>query len=202
MNGIPYGIVRARRTTGVILLVSSLLGVVAVVLLVAGWLTAPPVVHPISVPTFATAPASAPTSVQQLTAGVPSAAAAPGDELASLRAQDASRVSDVPDGYWVPQLASNQVGTDKQGHTWSEAEILADHVARRNAYGGALLWSGDFRTFASGDYWVTVVPSQASSTPGTVLAWCDAEQIDRDHCYAKRLSTSSAYPGNNTKHRP
>jgi hypothetical protein len=202
MSTIPYGIIKARRTTGGLLLTSSLAAVVGVVLVIGGWLTAAPEVHPIAQgfgngtlngPLSAPAPVYSPD-----TPSIP----APDNQLSALRVSDSAVVKSIPDGYWVPQLASNRSGTDKQGYQWDAAEILQDHLNRRNNYGGALLWSGDFMTFKSSDYWVTVVPSQASSTPEPVLDWCIAQNIDRDHCLAKRISTTSPYTGDNTKFLP
>jgi hypothetical protein len=201
MSAVPAAVVRARRTTGVILLASSLAAIIAVVVAVGTWLTAPPVVRPIPSNQYGAAGGQ-----YSATAGVPVASgpSAPAlsahDQLVVYLTNDAATVTGVPDGYWVPQLASNRVGLDRTGHSWDEQAILDDHEHWRT-YGGTLLWSADFATYKGEDYWVTVVPSQASSTAEAVLAWCEGQQIGGDNCLAKRLSTSSPYTGDNTRHR-
>ncbi|MGI9000562.1 MAG: hypothetical protein ACR2GH_02735 [Pseudonocardia sp.] len=198
---IPYGVVKARRTTGVILLVTGLATLLALVLAIGYLVTKPPEVRSISQGSGGAAPEYPAASVNP--SGAASYSPTPGEQLASYYADDADELASVPDGYWVPQLASNQSGVDKQGTTWDEASILQDHLRRRTAYGetAALLNSNDFLTYTLKNYWVTVLPSLASSTPEPVLAWCDATGIDADHCIAKRLSRSSAYPGDNTRNR-
>jgi len=192
---VPHGVVRARRATGAILLSSSIVSVIAVVLALGLWVTAPPQVHPID-PNGTTglgpSPSASPTPVTPT--------GTPEQQLAGYRAGDATDVASIPDGYWVPQLASNRPGTDAKGRYWDDAAILQDHVSWR-AYGGVLLWSGDFATFTSTDYWVTVVPSMASSTSGQVISWCKQQGIGRDNCFAKRLSTSNPYTHDNTVHQ-
>lgn len=197
MSAIPYAIVRARRTTGLLLLLVSIVTTVAVALAVGSYLVAPRTVQPVAAPTGGTATGS---PQQAGTGGL--AAAAPltaAQQLASLRSSDAAAVATVPDSYWVVQLASNHVGPDKSGSVWTEESILADHQALRNTYGGVLLSSNDFATYSHPDYWVTVLPSQVSSSPEPLIAWCGAQGIDRDHCGAKRLSRTLPYTGDNTK---
>jgi hypothetical protein len=191
---VPVGVVRARRTTGALLLVSSLATVVAVVVAVGAWLTAPRQVVPIT-PGYGGS-----TTVQSFPTGSTATTLTAGEALAAHRTADAAAVAAVGDGSWVPQLASNRVGTDKTGRYWDEQAILDDHE-RWRAYGGVLLWSGDFKTYKNDDFWVTVVPSQAAGSADAVVAWCDQQNLSGDHCLAKRLSTTSEYAGDNTKNR-
>jgi len=200
MNAIPYGVVKARRTTGGILLLSSLATVVAAVLAIGTWFIAAPEVNPIVPGSGGTAIGSVPTPAPVNPSGVVPAPT-PEEQLADLRASDAAVVANIPDGYWVPQLASNRPGTDRDGNVWDAATILQDHLYWRS-YGGALLWSGDFMTYNSSDYWVTVVPSSASSTSDDVLAWCVSQNIGRNNCLAKRISTNYPHTGDNTRSGP
>jgi hypothetical protein len=200
VSTIPHAVVRARQMTGWLLLVVSIVTTAALALAFGAYLSAPRTVQPVAAPSGGNAPIGA---AAQPPGGGTSATAplTPSQQLASLRASDAPTVFAVPDGYWVVQLASNRVGTDRAGRRWDEASILTDHQARRNRYGGALLWSGDFATYSRPDHWVTVVPSQVASSPEPLLAWCAQQGVDRDHCAAKRLSTTSAYTGDNSRYR-
>ncbi|REO53739.1 hypothetical protein DSI90_06125, partial [Mycobacterium tuberculosis] len=66
---------------------------------------------------------------------------------------------------WVPQVSSKRVGLVAAGKTWTSADILRDHLALRQRFGGArLVWSGHWTTFSGPDFWVTVVgPAQPTA---------------------------------------
>ena len=63
-----------------------------------------------------------------------------------------------------------------------------------------LLWSGDWSTFRFNDYWITIL-GEAYDDPDEALAQCRALEIDRDHCFAKKLSTTEG-PDESTKLNP
>jgi serine/threonine-protein kinase len=96
---------------------------------------------------------------------------------------------------WVPQLSSKRLGLVAEGITWNNAAILREHLQLRQQYlDTRLLWSGDWSTFSDGDFWVTIAgvsfPDSASA-----LAWCRNQSLDRDHCYAKLVSTTHPVEG-------
>lgn len=54
------------------------------------------------------------------------------------------------------------------------------------------MWSSDYTTFSEPDHWVTIVGT-SSSTPDSAIAWCVNRGLDRDHCFAKRISVGTHY---------
>lgn len=202
MTDIPRAVVTARRTAGLMLLGSGLMTIVALALLIGWWATRPPTVVPIAgpagtYPAYSTYPTS---SAPSPTYSPPT----PVDAGAALRQQsenDRPAVAAIPDGYWVPQLSSKRPGRLPDGVTYTEQSILDDHLTLRSSYSGvALLWSGDYLTFDFSNYWVTILATRYSSSADEANAWCDSAGLDRDHCFAKRISSTTRYE-TNTKHR-
>lgn len=96
--------------------------------------------------------------------------------------------SDVIDR-WVPQISSKKPDvTLPDGSVWDAASILEDHRAWRERFPRVrLLWSGDYSTFELTDYWVTIVAVPFDTAEGAV-AWCDAQALPSEDCYAKLVS--------------
>lgn len=63
-----------------------------------------------------------------------------------------------------------------------------------------LLWSGDYATYTYTDFWVTIV-AIPFATADEALAWCDANGLPSDDCYAKLVSRAHG-PDGSTRHRP
>jgi hypothetical protein len=119
------------------------------------------------------------------------------DAAVALRRQtDADRSALLAvEGSWVPQLSSKRPGTRDAGRTFDAAAILAEHEALRAAHPQArLLWSGDWASFSTGDYWVTVL-ADPSTSPAGANAWCDAQGFGADDCFAKLLSRTGGSSG-------
>jgi hypothetical protein len=96
---------------------------------------------------------------------------------------------------WVPQLSSKRPGLVAEGRTWNNAMTLGEHQQLRLRYPDVrLLWSGDWSTFSDSNFWVTIVGITFSDSAGA-LAWCTSQGLDRDHCYAKLVSTSHPVEG-------
>lgn len=96
---------------------------------------------------------------------------------------------------WVPQISSKKVGMEAAGRTWSNSEILREHLAMRQRFGGTrLVWSGHWTTFSSPDFWVTVV-GPAHYYPEGANSWCDDNGFGVDDCFAKFLSPIFGVPG-------
>lgn len=77
----------------------------------------------------------------------------------------------------------------RRGKTWTSADILRDHLALRQRFGGArLVWSGHWTTFSGPDFWVTVV-GPAQPTAAEANRWCDSNGFGADDCFAKFIST-------------
>ena len=95
---------------------------------------------------------------------------------------------------WVPQLSSKRPGVVDQGIVWDNATTLQEHLQLRQRYGARLLWSGDWSTFSAPDFWVTVADLTFFTSDGA-LAWCRGEGVDRNHCFAKLISTTHPVEG-------
>lgn len=142
----------------------------------------------VAVPTVAAGPTTA--------AQVPSVApvADPERELGDQVAADAAVVEGLV-GQWVPQVSSKQVGLVVGGVTYGFPEILADFRRWRASYPDAvLLRSGDFSSFRSPGFFVTVV-AQPFGTPEAANAWCDGEGLAPGDCLAKRISRTDGPAG-------
>ncbi|WP_280441841.1 hypothetical protein [Nocardia brasiliensis] len=96
---------------------------------------------------------------------------------------------------WVPQVSSKRYGLVAEGITWRHAEILREHEELRARYPMArLLWSGAWSTFSYPDFWITVI-GIGFPTAGGAISWCAGHGFDRDHCYAKLISTTHPVEG-------
>ncbi|WP_224401257.1 hypothetical protein [Pseudonocardia sp. ICBG1034] len=92
----------------------------------------------------------------------------------------------------MPQISSKSVGMYADGIVYGETDIWRDHSGLRSRYDAVLLNSDDYATFtAPGTFWVTVVPSQATSSPDRVNRWCRQRGFTPDTCYAKVLGQSA-----------
>jgi hypothetical protein len=125
----------------------------------------------------------------------PDSESASGSQLRAIAASDQPIVLAGLAERWVPQLSSKRPGLVAEGHTWTNAMTLDEHLRLRQAYPGVrLLWSGDWSTFSESDFWVTIVGTGFLTADGA-LAWCTSSGFDRDHCYAKLISTTHPIKG-------
>jgi hypothetical protein len=91
--------------------------------------------------------------------------------------------------WWLPQVSSKRPGLVAEGITWTNADVLRDHLALRQRFLQArLVWSSDWTTFSSPNWWVTIV-ALPMTTPHQANGWCDAQGLDADHCFAKMISS-------------
>ncbi|OBB77097.1 hypothetical protein [Mycobacterium sp. 852014-52144_SCH5372336] len=125
----------------------------------------------------------------------PDVETASGNQLRAIAASDKPMVLATLADTWVPQLSSKRLGLFAEGRTWTHAAILAEHQQLRQAYPGArLLWAGDWSTFSDSNFWVTVAGPTFPTAEGA-LAWCRSGGFDRDHCFAKLISTTRPVEG-------
>lgn len=129
------------------------------------------------------------------------------DESASFDALRAIANSDRPfvnrtlAGRWVPQLSSKRPGLVADGITWNNAETLREHLDLRLKYPEVrLLWTGEWSTFSEPNFWVTIAGVTFPDAEGA-LAWCRSHSLDRDHCYAKLVSTTHPVAGSTAYNR-
>ncbi|MEH3140755.1 MAG: hypothetical protein PGN37_11350 [Mycobacterium kyogaense] len=108
--------------------------------------------------------------------------------LKEVRDADASFVSSSIANRWVPQISSKKSGLTIDGRTLTNADVLRDHLDLRAKYNGVrLLSSGEWTTFNSPDWWVTVIGAPALD-PAEANAWCDTQRLGVDDCFAKFVS--------------
>jgi hypothetical protein len=125
-----------------------------------------------------------------------SAQTALGNEIAA----DQSAAEQLLD-QWVPQLSSKKPGLVVDGVDYDYVRIWQNFEQLRAQYPSALLvWSGNYTSFKSADFYVTVA-AQPYSDSGDANQWCDDANIDVNDCYAKLLS-HSAGPAAATVLRP
>ncbi|KUI17025.1 hypothetical protein AU192_21175 [Mycobacterium lehmannii] len=130
-----------------------------------------------------------------LPASLPDAETVSGNQLRSIATSDKPMVLATMTDTWVPQLSSKRLGLVAEGRTWTHSAILTEHQRLRQTYPGArLLWSGDWSTFSSSNFWVTIAGSTFPTAEGA-LAWCRSNNFDRDHCFAKLVSTTRPVEG-------
>lgn len=146
-------------------------------------------------------PSGEPPSVQPTGAGSATLAAADpappahGSEestatnaLRELAAADHPTVQTYLENRWVPQIGSKRIGLIAEGITWTSADILRNHFEFRQRYDDVrLVWSADWTSFNSPDFWVTVV-AEPVTTAGQANRWCDSHGIDAFNCFAKMIS--------------
>lgn len=98
-------------------------------------------------------------------------------------------------GSWVPQLSSKKLGLVANGITYDDVAIWQDFQTLKSQYSNVLLiWSGNYSTYTSNDFWVTIVDSPYPSG-AAANGWCDSEGVDANDCYAKLLSHTAGPTG-------
>lgn len=117
------------------------------------------------------------------------------DQLKATASADRPFVTSWLTDRWVAQLSSKRPGLVADGIRWDTATILREHLQLRHQYPAVrLLWSGDWSTFSAPNFWVTIA-GIGFSNPDSALAWCTNQNLDRDHCYAKLVSTTHSIDG-------
>lgn len=134
--------------------------------------------------------ASAPASP---IAGDPESAAF--DALRAIADADRPTVTADLADRWVPQLSSKRPGLVAEGRVWDNSATLEEHLALRLRFPDTrLVWTGEWSTFSFSDFWVTVSGSTFGDAD-SALGWCRSNNLDREHCYAKMVSTTRPVDG-------
>ncbi len=126
----------------------------------------------------------------------------PQSGLSALRIQadsDKAFILGSLNNHWVAQLSSKRVGLVADGRTWDEKAILDEFLALRLRFADVrLLYSDEWPVFSYQGWWVSVA---AATFPGPDEAnqWCRSNGFDREHCFAKLIS-STAGPDGSTRY--
>lgn len=123
------------------------------------------------------------------------------EQLKELAQNDHATVASKLDGHWVVQLSAKQVGLTTEQQTWTDEAILEEFEALRAQHPEAvLLNSSQWSSFRLEDYWITVL-NEPYDDPEAALAKCRELGIDRDNCFAKKISSTEG-PEGTTKLNP
>ena len=115
--------------------------------------------------------------------------------LRELADADHYEVQTSLENRWIPQIGSKRVGLVAEGITWTTVDILRNHLEFRQRYDDVrLVWSADWTTFNSPDFWVTIV-AEAFGTADQANRWCDSNGIDAFNCFAKMISSTFGTEG-------
>ena len=157
---------------------------------IGGSTTVPALLVNIIEPTSAISQQPSQVTLPPSVAPLPDNESASGSQLRLIAGSDQPFVLSGLADRWVPQLSSKRLGIEAEGRTWTNSMILNDHQQLRQSYSGVrLLWSGDWSTFSDSDFWVTIAGT-GFPTADQALAWCTGNGFDRNHCYAKLISTT------------
>jgi hypothetical protein len=156
-------------------------------------------------PSSESVPVSPSSGPFRIIASGPAKPANRGVEQVAASVLEEFRVADYSDvrmlsNAWVPQISSKRLGLIAVGKTWTNAEILREHLDLRQRFPAArLVWSGQWSTFSAPDFWVTVV-GPAHAYPEGANQWCEDEDFGPDDCFAKFISTFFG-PSGTTRYR-
>ena len=97
--------------------------------------------------------------------------------------------------HWIPQLSSKRPGLVADGITYDYPQIWANFVRLRTEHPDVLLiWSGNYVSFKSADFYVVVAP-ESYSDGQSANQWCADNGFAPDDCYAKFLSHNGGSDG-------
>ena len=118
-----------------------------------------------------------------------------GEQLAAQTDEGTAIAQEQLAEQWVVQLSAKKPGLEANGRTWAEEDILEEFTENQRRHPAAiLLWSGDWSSFRLDDFWVTVL-AEPYDNPEAALETCRHLGLDRDNCFAKKLSTSEGPDG-------
>lgn len=128
-----------------------------------------------------------PTTTQPATTPAPTAR----EQLDQLVVTDATAVANVAE-FWVPQLSAKEFGTEWRGVTYDYEAILAEHLGLRDRHGAVLVDGGTYNFRMNeqpmSGWYITIVP-EAFLADDDALAWCTQQELPRDDCFARLIST-------------
>ncbi|WP_167202319.1 hypothetical protein [Actinomyces respiraculi] len=142
---------------------------------------------------------TAPGRARLDTASAPDAATMDAIWLGLLRDQadtDSATVSGPLNGTWVPQLSSKKPGLVLDGVTWDAAAVWAHYLSVKTTYPNAiLLYSDDWSVFDAGGHWWVIAAAEPFATAEEANAWCAAQGLSRDDCFAKYVRVGASSEG-------
>ncbi|MCF8588565.1 hypothetical protein [Gordonia liuliyuniae] len=116
-------------------------------------------------------------------------------ELSSVSQTDTADVRARYDDRWVAQVSAKWPGVVAEGQTWDNQSILAEYEGMKARYPNVkLLRSSDWPVFSSPDWWI-IVSVQPFANPEQALSWCASQSLDKDHCFAKLISSTRGPEG-------
>lgn len=114
-------------------------------------------------------------------------------------ADDTARHAQYAEGHWYAQLSSKKVGLQVEGRTWDNRTILQQYFDYTTNYGSIILTRAhDWSVFDADGDWYVLLADVGATSDTDANAWCDAQGIGKDDCFAKMLSTTAAVKGSTT----
>jgi len=109
--------------------------------------------------------------------------------IADLQVARDHSIAESTIGWWIPQLSSKTDGAGAMSRFYSLQANYPDVF---------MVWSGDYSSFRSPNYYVALVPREYG-TSAAANAWCDFQGFSADNCFAKRLSHNDGPDGNSAE---
>lgn len=123
-----------------------------------------------------------------------------GRELATQSQTDSAQVRSGYDHRWVAQISAKWPGVEAEGRVWDNQSILAEYQQMKAKYPNVkLLRSSEWPVFSDPNWWI-IVSAQQFANPDQALAWCVSQSLDKDHCFAKLISSTSG-PAGSTRYQ-
>lgn len=117
------------------------------------------------------------------------------ETLQTLRKDAKDQFGDYIADKWVIQLSSMKPGMEVKGKTLTDEDILDQYEEIKAEHGDAiLLWSGDWTSYATDDYW-PVVLAEPYDNADEAVQYCESSDYGRDDCFAKRVSANDGPAG-------
>lgn len=117
------------------------------------------------------------------------------NDLASATTSDTAYMRSNFNNRWTAQVSAKWPGLYAEGRTWDNAAIYSEYLSMKQRYPNVrLLRSADWPVFTENHWWV-IVSAQQFSTPTSALSWCVSQSLDKDHCFAKLISSTSGPDG-------
>ena len=121
--------------------------------------------------------------------------------LAALNAQvanDAPMVANQLQNQWTTLLSTKQLGVPWDGKNWTYQDIWNEYTQLAQQYPNALMTQGGaYSSFKLDNSWYITTSGIVFSTPDNANAWCVANGLPDDYCFAFRITNQ---PGTNSKH--
>ncbi|MGB6125384.1 MAG: hypothetical protein WBG47_08535 [Gordonia sp. (in: high G+C Gram-positive bacteria)] len=96
---------------------------------------------------------------------------------------------------WTAQISAKRPGLYAENRTWDNRSILSEFQAMQSRYPQVKLIDSSAWPVFSESGWMVTVSAQGFATAESALAWCRGNGLDKDHCFAKLISSTRGPEG-------